>query len=184
MKAIIEHLEPEVYPWCLLEYKHISQIVGKENLIFTNVPKKDHSKLLGFGACEEKPFSELEFSNVCLLDPKADELLKPADKKFDYYLFGGILGNYPPEGRTKKAFGKFKGEQRHIGDKQMSTDTAVNVTHKIVDLGIPFDKLEFVDEPEIVLEEGYSNILPYRYLSEKGKPVLPEGLFDYLLNEE
>ena len=40
MKFIIEHLEPELYDWCLIEYEHISKIVGKENLIFTNINKK------------------------------------------------------------------------------------------------------------------------------------------------
>ncbi len=40
MKFIIEHLEPELYPWCLIEYKHISKIVGKNNLIYTNINKE------------------------------------------------------------------------------------------------------------------------------------------------
>src|SRR3989344_3510320 len=44
MKYIIEHLEEKVYPWCLLEYTHISTIVGKDNLIFTNIAKKHLGK--------------------------------------------------------------------------------------------------------------------------------------------
>ena len=35
MKFIIEHLEDEVWEWCILEYRHMSEFVGKENLIFT-----------------------------------------------------------------------------------------------------------------------------------------------------
>ncbi|PIY60292.1 hypothetical protein COY95_02530 [Candidatus Woesearchaeota archaeon CG_4_10_14_0_8_um_filter_47_5] len=40
MKFIIEHMEPELYPWCLLEYRHISQIVGKGQVVFTKVTGK------------------------------------------------------------------------------------------------------------------------------------------------
>ena len=42
MKFIIEHLENEVYEWCLIEYENMSKVVGKENLIFT---KTSSSKL-------------------------------------------------------------------------------------------------------------------------------------------
>ena len=38
---VIEHLEPRIYRWCVIEYKHISKIVGKENLWFTN-GKRDY----------------------------------------------------------------------------------------------------------------------------------------------
>ena len=42
---IIEHLEPELYEWCLIEYKEISKIAGKENLWFSNINPKDKKKL-------------------------------------------------------------------------------------------------------------------------------------------
>ena len=186
MKCIIEHLEPQVFAWCIMEYKHISRIVGKENCIFTNVPKEEHHKLLGFGSVHEEKAKDLGFSDVCLLDPESDDLLTPADADvFTYYLFGGILGDFPMRKRTKEALtSKLPYPTRNIGKKQMSTDTAVNVVHKIIDFGVPFDKLQFVDEVEIVLDEGYSQQLPYRYLIEDGKPVLPEGIIDMLLKED
>jgi len=34
---VIEHLEGEVGKWVLLEYKNVARIVGKENLVITNV---------------------------------------------------------------------------------------------------------------------------------------------------
>jgi len=37
---IIEHLEPKLFPWCMIEYKHISKTVGKSNLWFTNIKQK------------------------------------------------------------------------------------------------------------------------------------------------
>ncbi|MFQ5621691.1 MAG: SAM-dependent methyltransferase [Candidatus Nanoarchaeia archaeon] len=186
MKVIIEHLDPKVWPWSVLEYRHISSIVGKENVIFTRVAKREFHKLLGFGEVHEERVKDLKFENVCILDPEAEEVLKPSDKKFDYFLFGGVLGNEPMDQRTDKELSSQLGyERRHLGKKQMSTDTAVNVVFKIIEVGIPFDKLKFVDDIEIEIEEGYSNIMPYRYLvGEDGKPVLPEGLIEYLKEEE
>ena len=42
---IIEHLEPKIGRWTLIEYAHISKIVGKRSLWFTNI--KHRSKKLG-----------------------------------------------------------------------------------------------------------------------------------------
>ena len=40
-------------------------------------------------------------SRVCLLDPRATEVLAPEDAdKFDVFLYGGILGDDPPRDRT------------------------------------------------------------------------------------
>ncbi len=187
MKAIIEHLDLELYPWCLLEYRHISQVLGKSNVIFTNVQKKDVEKLKPYGTVYTESVKQLKFVKVCVLDPFAKETLAPADApQFDYYLFGGILGNYPMERRTEKELTVHLKQfsARNIGDKQMSTDTAVVVVHNIVDEKIPLSAMRFADELEVELEEGYSKILPYRYLIENGKPVLPEGLIEYLKEEE
>src|SRR3989344_4588506 len=42
---IIEHLEQKLWPWCVIEYKHISKIAGKNNLWFTNIKKRDIKRL-------------------------------------------------------------------------------------------------------------------------------------------
>ncbi len=44
MKYIIEHLEPELFEWCLIEYEHISKLVNEDNLIFTNIKKQKDAK--------------------------------------------------------------------------------------------------------------------------------------------
>lgn len=37
---------------------------------------------------------EIPFESICLLDSEASETMKPEDAAlFDYFLFGGILGN-------------------------------------------------------------------------------------------
>ena len=46
MKFIIEHLEPRLYKWCLIEYKHISDIIAKKSLIFTNLKNKKYADKL------------------------------------------------------------------------------------------------------------------------------------------
>ena len=187
-KIIIEHLDPEVFKWCFLEYRHISKVIGKENVLFTNV-KKDAEKLDSLGSVKDKSIKEIykedKFSKMCILDPKAEKMLSP-DDEFDSFLFGGVLGNHPMDGRTEKELSSHfpDCEKRNLGSEQMSTDTAVLVTKKIVIDKIPFNKLEFQDEIEIELDDGFSNILPFRYLVENGKPVLPEGLIDYLKNED
>ena len=110
MKYIIEHLDRRVYKWCFIEYRHISGIVGKKNLIFTNLTKKQSEKLSSLGKCYEKSISELSSETneippekTCILDPKAEKVLTPADaKKFEYLVFGGILGDNPPRDKTPK----------------------------------------------------------------------------------
>ena len=154
-------------------------------MIFTRVNKEEFHKLSGFGDVHEEKVKDLKFDNVCVLDPEAEEILSPNDK-FDYFLFGGVLGNEPMDQRTEKELSsQLPYKRRHLGKKQMSTDTAVHVAFKIIELGIPFDKLKFVDDIEIEIEEGYSNLLPYRYLvGDDGKPILPEGLIEYLKDED
>ena len=129
---IIEHMEPRVYKWCFIEYKHISKIVGKKNLIFTNTSS---TKLKQLGKTTRKTVSELELERPCLLDPKAARTLTPKEaKQFKTFVFGGILGDDPPQYRTKDlAFKLRKAARRNLGKEQMSTDTAVLVTKKIVD---------------------------------------------------
>lgn len=117
-------------------------------------------------------------SSVCLLDPKAPLPLVPADAgKFKWFLFGGILGDDPPRDRTGelRAFG-FPG--RRLGDMQMTTDTAVYVTKKIVEDQIPFEEIDFVDRPELEYRGGKEKVeMPFRYVkAEDGGPVMPEGM--------
>ncbi|MEI6850010.1 MAG: hypothetical protein WCK29_03150, partial [archaeon] len=109
---IIEHLEPELYEWCLIEYENISKIVGKENLWFTNVKKKDEEKkLIPFGSVFEKSVKEMHLENSCILDPESDVLLSPENSSpIKYFIFGGILGDYPPRKRTELELSQFMKE--------------------------------------------------------------------------
>lgn len=184
MKYIIEHLEDEVWDWCILEYAHMSEVVGKKNLIFTNVPEEEHPKISHLGEVRKESVKQmdLDLKRCCLMEMITDEKLTPNDKNnFDYLIFGGILGDHPPQGRTKILHDLCT--MRSLGREQMSTDTAVMVSHKIIG-GTKIEDIQFQDTIELELNDGEDLILPYRYVVENGKPVLPKGLFEMLKNQE
>src|SRR3989344_3159075 len=153
----------------------MSRIAGKSNLVFTNIKnKKDREKLKKYGAVEEKSISQLNFKKICVLSQYSGKALKTSDKKnFDYFVFGGILGDNPAKKRTveltrelEKAGLRF--ETRNLGEKQMPTDTAVYVAKKILD-GKRFEDFKFVDELEVEINENESVTLPFRYVVDNKK---------------
>ena len=186
MKYIIEHLEPELYEWCLIEYRHISKIVGKKNLIFSNIKrKKDAEKLKKIGNVSEKAVSELNLKNICVLSQYSKKTLKTEDKdKFGYFVFGGILGDNPARKRTNELITSLKNdnikfETRNIGNKQMSTNTAVYAAKKILE-GKKLSDFKFVDNLEIEINENESITLPFRYVVDNNKLIINEKLVNYL----
>jgi ribosome biogenesis SPOUT family RNA methylase Rps3 len=179
-KFIIEHLEPEMYPWCVLEYRHISKRVGRKNLIFTNV-KSGAAKVKTLGDVRKESIKEIALKKACVLDPAATkELTSREASKYDYFIFGGILGDNPQRFRTKKMLTSvLKLPSYNLGDRQMSTDTAVIVCKKIIS-GVSLSKMKFKDNLEFEEEPGFYRILPYRYLIEKGRTVFAPGLKKFL----
>ena len=190
MKFVIEHLEPELYDWCVIEYGHISKISGKGNLIFTNIKnKKEGSKLKKYGTIYNKGISELKFKKICILSQYSEKTLETEDKdNFEYFVFGGILGDNPAKRRTlelekelEKAGLQF--ETRNLGKKQMPTDTAVYVAKKILE-GKELEDFKFVDELEIEINENESVTLNFRFVVDDGKLIINEKLVDYLREKE
>jgi ribosome biogenesis SPOUT family RNA methylase Rps3 len=178
MKYIIEHFG-KAYKWHLIEYEHISKLVGKENLIFTNTSSKP---LAAFGKVEKKSIAELDFSGVCILDPASDKILTPEDcKRFKYLIFGGILGDYPPRERTNELLTSRmpNAETRNLGKEQMPTDNAVYAAKLIAD-GTKFEDINFIDTIEVGIEEGLSVELPFRYVNVNGKPLISKKLVEFL----
>ena len=177
---IIEHLEPELFEWCLMEYEHISETVGRENLWFTNIQEKDKKKLEKFGRVFSESVKSMKLTNSCVLDPEVTETLEPSDK-FDYFIFGGILGDYPPRKRTQEELTPFIAEARvrNIGKEQMSTDNAV-YTVKQIELGKKLGDLKFQNNVSIEINEFESVELPYLYNLVEGKPFMSPKLVTYL----
>ena len=181
MKYIIEHLEPELFEWCIIEYRHITKIVGKKNVLFTHLNyKKDCDTLRGFARAEQKSFTSQTLGKVCVLDPNASQVLKPSDAtQFDALVFGGILGNYPMEKRTKVKIPD-NYERRNLGKEQMATDNAVYVAKEIVEKGKKLGDIPFKDHITVPLDEGEEVDFPFRYVLVNGKPLVSGDLITLL----
>ncbi|KAL7750546.1 hypothetical protein RI367_003884 [Sorochytrium milnesiophthora] len=192
MKYIVEHMEEDLHEWCLLEYRHMLAHVGGDNLIFSRM----HAELAdnmpeSLASCTATTKDVLDlgipFDRICLLDMEATEELTPADVgKFDYMLFGGILGNgYESEDRTR-ALRKLGFHGRRLGPIQMTTDTAVITTWKILEHKTPLEDIQFCDEPTVRFSKHDAVELPYRYIAQLDKdgnvtgPMLPDGMYDLL----
>jgi ribosome biogenesis SPOUT family RNA methylase Rps3 len=175
MIFIIEHLDPKIWAWSFLEYSHISSIVGKENLWFTNV-KNGAERLKKLGKVFTQSVTSMKLQNACILDSTGKRTFSPCDSTFEYIIFGGILGDDPETDKSLKIVrGMPHADVRNLGPKQMSTDTAVLVTSMILDDTL-FEKIPFIDDVEIPVTSEETIILPYRYVLQNGKPLLTPGL--------
>lgn len=183
---IIEHLEPELGQWCLFEYERISQIVGKENLWFTNI-KEENTELTKLGTVKRESVKTMHLKDACVLDPEAPTLLTPENvKSYQYIIIGGILGDYPPKKRTRKELTQFvKGADAYnIGKRQFSTDNAVYIVDQILK-GEEFKDIKTKYKISIPVDDIASIDLPYCYpLDQKGNPLLSPKLIHYLKTKE
>lgn len=186
---IIEHLEKKLWPWCLIEYKNISKIAGRKNIWFANIKQSNKAaKELGkYGKIIEKSVKKLNLKDACILDPQASQVLKSKEAKlFKYFIFGGILGDYPPKKRTRQELtGKIQNTEtesvkaRNLGKKQFSTDNAVYVTKQIIN-GKSLSKMKFKNSITIKINDIESTILPYCYPIINNKPLISKELINYL----
>ncbi|RCK54889.1 Protein arginine N-methyltransferase SFM1 [Candida viswanathii] len=196
MKYVIEHMEEGFSEWVILEYSQIIRDIGAANLILTSLPPGTTSadipqRLLDLGLqwttkeCVELEAGGLDASKVCLLDPAAETDLTPLDKdQFEYFVFGGILGSHPRIDRTGILRKKYGFSGRRLGALQMTTDTAIRTTQKIIEDGVKFEEIGFLDYPEIKYNKYESTEMPFRYVvDEKGDPILPEGMLKLIKND-
>ncbi|TBU22016.1 DUF431-domain-containing protein [Dichomitus squalens] len=202
---VIEHMEedentPKSLPrWVELEYMHMRTLAGHGATVhFTHLSESSSSTLTSlFGEdanpshasayAHRKPVLELmkekgvPLEKVCLLDPKAEKELGPedGDGRFEWFLFGGILGDEPPRDRTSelRALG-FPG--RHLGPVQMTTDTALGVTKIVVQDKTPLSKIPYIDFPTITFNAKESVEMPFRYIAHGQEPILPPSMRDHL----
>lgn len=117
--------------------------------------------------------------NICFMDMRAEEKLKPQEaSQFKFVVFGGILGDHPPQDRAKEFRDRFS-HIRQLGTVQMTTDTAVLVSHEILAQKRPFESLSFLDEPTIPMDDSVSHFLD-KSLSHAQLSELPsEASFDF-----
>lgn len=181
--------------WVILEYCTIIKEVGKENLLLSSLPEGTTDKdipaeLIAAGlqwttkdvsqvGTQELPLTR---ERVCLLDPSAETDLVPEESNaFDYFVFGGILGDHPPRDRTGELRRKYGFAGRRLGSKQMTTDTAVRTTQLIVKDQKKFEDIKFIDYPEFRFNKMEATEMPFRYvLDANNRPILPEGMLDLI----
>ncbi|KAF8627284.1 hypothetical protein AX17_006329 [Amanita inopinata Kibby_2008] len=192
--------------WVELEYSHMRTLAGPNaHIHFTHLSvgscKWLEKKFEGGDSCNddatvakvsvhregvmellESKGGQLSTSieRVCLLDPKAEEELKPedGDGRFDCFLFGGILGDDPPRDRTAE-LRVFKFPSRRLGPVQMTTDTALGVTKLVVEDGVGLEDIKYADFPSIRFNAKESVEMPFRYIAVGGdgrEPLLPPGM--------
>jgi len=178
---VIEHLEPVVTPWAYLEYKHAAQLAPR--LIITNVRNE------GERACLE-PYVDVMAESVAevakreeilVLDPRAARPLSSEDfERFEYVVVGGIMGDYPPRGRTQKLLtSRLGAEARNLGACQLSVDGAVYVAAQVA-RGIRLG--DVVVARGVALRSGFVEVhLPYCYPVGRGGLVLSRELAAYIL---
>ena len=187
---VIEHLEDKVGKWLLIEYEASSGIVGRGNLYFTNV--KDAwlaRRLLGLGRIYRRSIADISLKGrIIVLDPQAEARLEPEDfqgSSRTYVVIGGILGDHPPRGRTRKMLtSRMKGAvARNIGKAQFTINGAVYVAWQ-VSKGRRLEEIPTVEGVEIDVEyyKGIKHVitLPYAYPVVDGRPLIPRRLLDYL----
>lgn len=192
MKYVIEHMEQGFTKWVILEYSQIIRDIGKENLILTSLPESTTEndipkELLDLGIqwttneVNEILPAGITSDKLCLLDPRAEIELQPSDvNDFEYFIFGGILGDHPPRDRTTELKVKIGCDTRRLGALQMTTDTAIRTT-KIILEGTPFEQIKFIDYPEIRYSKHEATEMPFRYVLDKdNKPILPLGMVDLI----
>ncbi|KAI8853165.1 SAM-dependent RNA methyltransferase [Chytridium lagenaria] len=181
MKFIIEHMEEGLSDWVKVEYAHMIT-----NNTLANIPAN-------LDGAECTPKTVLEFTSmekVLLLDPASTTPLSPAMRLRIrilslwwnlgmFPLMHYLCGDDPPKDRTKM-LRQLGFATRHLGPIQMTTDTAVLVSHRIL-TGTPMEDLKFVDRPTVQLYKNESVEMPFRYLlDDAGKPIMPPGFIEVL----
>ena len=97
---VVEHCEPEIGAWSVLEYVAIASettlpntftISSVDPTLAANIPTSlTH---LNITTKEVNTLDGIVPERVCLLDPSAEQEMTPDDAElFDWYVFGGILG--------------------------------------------------------------------------------------------
>jgi len=177
--------------WVFLEYRNASEITGGK-IIYANIRSGAGSgirsrKLAQFGATDQRQFTEIvESKKTIILDPAAEKPLTAEDfQSFKYFVIGGICGDYPPKARTGPMVSSKmpKAQLRHLGKKQLSTDSAV-LAVKLVSLGAKMDEIKVTDC--LTIDYGSADgvresmMLPFGYIVLDEKVMITPGLLELL----
>ncbi|KAG1740530.1 uncharacterized protein EDB91DRAFT_1132993 [Suillus paluster] len=151
-------------PWVELEYAHMIMLAGINGRVeFTHLSHNSGLSLDARLSSINEPAASHEvhtksvlelleqkyisITRVCLLDPKAQTALAPEDGNiFDLFLVWGeisIPGDDPPRDRTSE-LRQLGFPTRHLGPTQMTTDTALGVTKRVVDDKVQLNAIPYI----------------------------------------
>ncbi len=184
---IIENLEPCPSPWLLTEYSYVSSLFP-DRTVFTNVkhPRlKAELERIGrvHGISVVVLVKELDLRDVIVLDPAADRPLTTEEvRECDAVVIGGIMGDYPPKGRTKELITDKlpEAKARHLGKAQLTIAGAAYVLKRIEE-GARLGDIEIRNGLTYTINLGGAELtieLPYGFPVENGKLVLPENYLE------
>eukprot|EP00158_Paraphelidium_tribonemae_P001930 Partr_v1_DN24967_c0_g1_i1_m45178 putative DUF431 domain-containing protein len=193
MKYLIEHLEAELHEWSILEYAHMLSKLGRDSeLIITNIPVTTtiDKRLEGATITSMTVREYLQERPAILLDQCAESMLHHSDHHLaEYIICGGILGTDEFDGpmvdRTAEIRQTGEWICRHLGDKQMTADTAVIVSKMVLEDQVEIGDMKFIDRPSIKIAKREWVEMPFRYLATAGDdyqdtPILPPGMVEHL----
>ena len=189
---VIEHMETEISEWVRNEYTRMMSDVGGSRLMFTNMkpgvncsdytsPEMAFLSKATLVATTFAEFHDAKHGNrtkAVLLDERSECILCPQDAgQFEYFLFGGILGNVDDLDMDRTSELRDQGYTlRHLGKEQMSTPTALAVSYRILDQQTPYAELEFIDRPEYEVTDTETLIIPFKYLvDDNGEAIMAPG---------
>lgn len=230
-----EHMESDEAdgtfpPWVSLEYTQMLKLAFPSPVIFSSLSAPSVSSLRRLltspddenrssfttstsSVGELMAAQGIPLERVCLLDPKAEQEISPEDSElFDWFLFGGILGDDPPRGAyTAPAPSQLMcyhrpyvraqesgfpdstsprnaDDHRHrIGCHQAmcARSQYVHSSHpSSTDSTVPLDKIPFIDNPTFQFDEIESVEMPFRYVMDaQGEAILPVGMRQLLQDD-
>lgn len=172
-----------------VEYLRIAENVAPCKLMLTNfrdaLPDSWTAKARRNIITESRSIKDLglDKSSICLMDSESPDLLAPEDStKFSYFLLGGILGNVDEFDFDRTSLLRAEGfPTRNLGSMQMSTDTAAICTKLVVIDQVGFETIDFVDRPEIRVDDCEHVVMNFRYIKgPDGEPLMAKGVLDLI----
>ncbi len=156
--------------------------------MITNVKNpKERDRLREIALVYEESIIEVgcPCDRILVLDPQASRPLEPEDfKGVDFVVVGGIMGDHPPKGRTRKLLtSRLPGcKARNIGEHQFSVDGAMYVA-MMVSKGLTLEEIPIKVGLEIKVDEYLTIELPYAYPLVSGRPLISQELIEYLVHD-
>ncbi|MEM2005811.1 MAG: hypothetical protein QW705_07575 [Zestosphaera sp.] len=183
--VVIDNWETCPSPWLLAEYRYVAELFG-ESLVIANVRGRAMSQALE-DVAETTALDLTEFirsesmreENVVILDPLAEKELRPEEvRRADAVVIGGIMGDYPPKGRTWELISGRHPHAilRNLGREQLTIAGSAYMLKKISEgLSLGDIDVRFGLTVELkILNSEVTVYLPYAFPYEGGVPVLPK----------